>query len=130
MLVATDLAARGIDVDGISHVINYELPVEPESYIHRIGRTGRAGSTGISITLCSPGERNMLRRIERLIGFEILEDGREPEPLPPRTDDKRPAGSEDAEVVREGKRRNRRQRRTRTPRGGQEPKAPAETDPA
>lgn len=130
VLVATDVAARGIDVDGISHVINFELPVDPDSYIHRIGRTGRAGATGISITLCSPGERNMLRRIERLIGFEILEDGREPEPLPPRTDDRRPPGSEEAEVVAGGKRRNRRQRRNRTSRSAPRAEATTETDPA
>ena len=80
VLVATDLAARGIDVDGISHIFNYELPTEPESYVHRIGRTGRAGATGIAISFCSPDEVTRLRTIERLIGFEILEDGRQPEP--------------------------------------------------
>src|ERR1700755_3423930 len=52
-LGATDLAARGIDVDGITHVVNYDLPNEPESYVHRIGRTARAGATGIAISLCS-----------------------------------------------------------------------------
>jgi ATP-dependent RNA helicase RhlE len=67
VLVATDIAARGIDVDGISHVINYDLPVEIESYVHRIGRTGRAGATGIALTFCDPSERSKLRAIERAI---------------------------------------------------------------
>ena len=67
VLVATDLAARGIDVAGISHVINYDLPQEPESYVHRIGRTGRAGATGIAMTFCESGERGALRAIERLV---------------------------------------------------------------
>jgi ATP-dependent RNA helicase RhlE len=66
ILVATDIAARGIDVSDVSHVINAELPDEPESYVHRIGRTARAGRAGIAITLCSPDERDKLRAIERL----------------------------------------------------------------
>ncbi|MBW8880242.1 MAG: DEAD/DEAH box helicase [Asticcacaulis sp.] len=65
-LVATDIAARGIDVDNISHVINYELPNVPEAYVHRIGRTARAGKSGISITLCSDDERKFLKDIERV----------------------------------------------------------------
>ena len=52
MLVATDIAARGIDVDGVTHVINFDLPNEPETYVHRIGRTGRAGATGVAISFC------------------------------------------------------------------------------
>jgi len=67
VLVATDLAARGIDVDGITHVINYELPEVPETYVHRIGRTARAGASGIAISLCASDEREQLRGIERLI---------------------------------------------------------------
>ena len=65
-LVATDIAARGIDVDNVSHVINYELPNVSEAYVHRIGRTARAGKTGISISLCSDDERKMLKDIERV----------------------------------------------------------------
>ncbi|WP_328839062.1 DEAD/DEAH box helicase [Methylobrevis albus] len=66
VLVATDLAARGIDVPEISHVVNYDLPVEPESYVHRIGRTARAGAEGIAISFCDPSERGALKAIERL----------------------------------------------------------------
>jgi ATP-dependent RNA helicase RhlE len=65
-LVATDIAARGIDIDEVSHVVNYELPNIPESYVHRIGRTARAGAEGIAISLCSGDERDFLRDIERL----------------------------------------------------------------
>jgi ATP-dependent RNA helicase RhlE len=70
-LVATDIAARGIDIDGISHVINYDIPDEAEVYVHRIGRTARAGADGDAISFCSSEERNALRGIERLIEKEI-----------------------------------------------------------
>ena len=66
VLVATDIAARGIDVDGVTHVINYELPNIPESYVHRIGRTARAGATGIALSFCDPSEQVHLRSIEKL----------------------------------------------------------------
>lgn len=71
VLVATDLAARGIDVDGISHVINFELPDDCESYVHRIGRTGRAAASGVAFTLCASDERPQLARIERLMRATI-----------------------------------------------------------
>jgi ATP-dependent RNA helicase RhlE len=67
ILVATDIAARGIDVPDISHVVNYELPYEPESYVHRIGRTARAGAGGIALSFCDHGERPYLQAIERLM---------------------------------------------------------------
>jgi superfamily II DNA/RNA helicase len=70
-LVATDIAARGIDVDGISHVVNYDLPNIPESYVHRIGRTARAGAEGVAISFCDGEERAYLRDIERLIRMTI-----------------------------------------------------------
>lgn len=73
VLVATDIAARGIDVKGISLVVNYDVPVEPEAYVHRIGRTARAGASGLALTLCSPAERPLLREIERLIRHRIPE---------------------------------------------------------
>ncbi len=71
VLVATDVAARGIDIDGVTHVVNYDMPVEPESYVHRIGRTGRAGADGIAISFCTADERAELRAIERLIGLQL-----------------------------------------------------------
>ncbi|HEY8967126.1 MAG TPA: DEAD/DEAH box helicase, partial [Candidatus Methylacidiphilales bacterium] len=67
VLVATDIAARGIDVKGVALVVNYDLPEEPESYVHRIGRTARAGKDGVAIAFCSPDERGLLRDIERTI---------------------------------------------------------------
>ena len=70
-LVATDIAARGIDVDGISHVVNFDLPNMPESYVHRIGRTARAGADGIAISFCDGEERAYLRDIEKLIRIAI-----------------------------------------------------------
>jgi ATP-dependent RNA helicase RhlE len=71
VLVATDVAARGLDVDGISHVINFDLPVEAEAYIHRIGRTARAGASGIAWAFCDGAERQLLREIERLLGAKV-----------------------------------------------------------
>lgn len=77
VLVATDIAARGIDVSGVTHVINYELPNEPEGYIHRIGRTARAGAEGVALSFCDPGELDYLRAIERLIRnrLTVIGDG-------------------------------------------------------
>ena len=71
MLVATDIAARGIDVDGVTHVINFELPDEPESYVHRIGRTARAGASGVALSFCDREERQNLRDIERLTRTKV-----------------------------------------------------------
>ena len=72
VLVATDIAARGLDVDDISHVFNFDLPPEAETYVHRIGRSARAGASGIAISFCSPEERPLLRDIERLVGQAIV----------------------------------------------------------
>lgn len=71
VLVATDVAARGIDIDGVTHVVNYDLPMEPEAYVHRIGRTGRAGAEGIAVSFCTTAELSDLRAIEKLIGHKI-----------------------------------------------------------
>jgi ATP-dependent RNA helicase DeaD len=73
VLVATDVAARGLDIDDISHVFNYELPHDPEIYVHRIGRTGRAGKTGVALTLVAPREKRRLRQVEGLTRQKIKE---------------------------------------------------------
>jgi ATP-dependent RNA helicase DeaD len=71
LLVATDVAARGLDIPHVSHVINYDVPSAPDAYVHRIGRTGRAGREGVAITLAEPREHRLLRNIEQLIGQRI-----------------------------------------------------------
>jgi ATP-dependent RNA helicase RhlE len=82
--VATDIAARGIDVDDVSHVFNYDLPDVPETFVHRIGRTARAGKDGIAISFCSPDEEQDLRAIEKLTRVKIPEgDKAIYEKLPP-----------------------------------------------
>ena len=95
VLVATDIAARGLDIDELSHVINFDLPNEPETYVHRIGRTGRAGLSGIAISFCDFAEQEYLKDIQKLIGQEIpVVEGHpypmevleviKPQPRPPR----------------------------------------------
>ncbi|MEE2758238.1 MAG: DEAD/DEAH box helicase [Myxococcota bacterium] len=74
ILVATDIASRGIDVDGVTHVINHDLPNLPESYVHRIGRTGRAGHDGVAISFCDESETSYLTDIEKLIGQSLIRD--------------------------------------------------------
>ncbi|MDO6390329.1 DEAD/DEAH box helicase [Pontibacter sp. BT731] len=81
VLVATDVAARGIDVEELSHVINYELPFEPETYVHRIGRTGRAGAAGVAITFCGASETPLLIAIQNLTGKAIPVVDQHPFPL-------------------------------------------------
>lgn len=79
ILVATDVAARGIDIPGVSHVYNFDLPEVPEAYVHRIGRTARAGADGEAVAFCAPEEIGLLRQIERLIGLSIsVESGEVP----------------------------------------------------
>jgi len=92
VLVATDVAARGIDIDNITHVINYDLPVEPEAYVHRIGRTGRAGAEGIAMSFCCGGERKELRAIERLIGHQVPIDAEHSMAEPPAEERSAPRG--------------------------------------
>ena len=87
VLVATDVAARGIDIDGVTHVINYDMPVDPESYVHRIGRTARAGADGTAISFCTADEMDELRAIERLIGTNLQVENPEA-----RSESGRPAG--------------------------------------
>jgi ATP-dependent RNA helicase RhlE len=71
VLVATDLAARGIDVDDISHVFNFDMPTEPETYVHRIGRTARAGASGTAVSFCDTEEKRLLKQVEHLLGTTI-----------------------------------------------------------
>jgi ATP-dependent RNA helicase RhlE len=83
VLVATDIAARGLDIDQLPHVVNYELPHVPEDYVHRIGRTGRAGREGQAVSLVCVDERDLLRGIERLLGMSLPREtigGFEPDP--------------------------------------------------
>ncbi|WP_437201234.1 DEAD/DEAH box helicase [Planctomicrobium sp. SH664] len=91
VLVATDLAARGIDVDGLTHVINFDLPLEAECYVHRIGRTGRAGASGIALTFCDSSERGLLRGIERLIRQAVPVHPEHPDRRPSNGGEERPA---------------------------------------
>ena len=81
VLVATDIAARGIDIDDLTHVINFELPEVPETYVHRIGRTGRAGNAGTSFSMCDHEEKDDLRQIQKLIGKNIPITDSHPFPL-------------------------------------------------
>lgn len=83
VLVATDIAARGLDIPSISHVINYDLPQSPEDYIHRIGRTGRAGRSGTAISFVSDDQRHLLRPIERVIGRQLDPNSPMPKTLKP-----------------------------------------------
>jgi ATP-dependent RNA helicase RhlE len=136
ILVATDIAARGIDIDEITHVINFELPNEAESYVHRIGRTARAGASGIAISLVDESERGLLRQVERITRQRIpvapAPEGvteRTPDARregsharPPQTVAERPSkGPAERAPRREGRRRPRHKSRTGRPHG----KAPA-----
>ena len=101
-LVATDIAARGIDVAALPSVVNFELPNVPETYVHRIGRTGRAGRTGVAVSLCDIDEKEYLTDIEKLIGKKVAEADENPFPMtvfeksPPKTPGKRPAKTSSA----------------------------------
>ena len=112
ILVATDIAARGIDVAGLSHVINYDMPMEPEAYIHRIGRTGRAGRSGRAISFCCIDEVKQLNQVEKLIGKRLREEKSDwpmevLTPSEPRVREPRPAKiSRSGEAVRSREPRN------------------------
>ncbi len=101
LLVATEIAARGIDVDEVSHVINYDLPNVPEQYVHRIGRTARAGHAGAAISFCAPDERAYLRDIEKLTKQAVPVMETDYSLSPPRADDRtpRPKGPADRKSV-------------------------------
>src|ERR1044071_10061965 len=96
-MVATDIAARGLDIDSITHVINYDMPDTADAYIHRIGRTGRAQRTGDAFTLVTPEDNDMIRELERIMGQplkrETLPDFDYSPPAPPRSaSDRRDGG--------------------------------------
>ncbi len=93
VLVATDVAARGIDIPGVSHVYNFELPEVAEAYVHRIGRTARAGAEGEAVALCAPEEIGLFRQIEKLIGIEIAVAGGEVPPMSAASKAKRGGGN-------------------------------------
>lgn len=130
VLVATDIAARGIDVTGVTHVINYELPNEPESYIHRIGRTARAGSEGIALSFCDASERSYLRSIEKLIRRPLTVVGEMPAEFhgapsspPPRQRNGRGRGPVNVTASKSPQSANRNNRRRRPSRGEQRTRA-------
>jgi ATP-dependent RNA helicase RhlE len=95
VLIATDIAARGLDVDDISHVVNFDLPLDAETYVHRIGRTGRAGAAGKAVSFCDGSERAQLKAIERLtrqqIAIDTIKVTAAAEPVAERTAGERPA---------------------------------------
>jgi ATP-dependent RNA helicase RhlE len=110
-LVATDIAARGIDVDGVTHVINFDVPVDPESYVHRIGRTARAGASGKAISFCDHDERGALRDIERTIRQSLPVFADHPYHAAEIANDPRLAGRRPNAKPRPGQRRRKGQRR-------------------
>ncbi len=114
ILIATDIAARGIDVEGISHVVNYDLPNEPESYVHRIGRTARAGASGMAISLCDADEMPYLRSIEKLIRMALPSTDRRTGPVRAAP----PAAAADERARPNGQDRNRGGRRQEQRRNG------------
>jgi ATP-dependent RNA helicase RhlE len=109
ILVATDIAARGIDVPGISHVVNFDLPDEAESYVHRIGRTGRNGASGVAVTLCDPAEAAKLRAVERVIRKRltvVADHTGEPDPKPVARDPNTVRHADGGQPRRDGQRRD------------------------
>ncbi|NBC65536.1 MAG: DEAD/DEAH box helicase [Bacteroidetes bacterium] len=122
ILVATDIAARGIDVDELRHVINYEIPNIPETYVHRIGRTGRAGADGTALSFCDAIEKEYLRDIEKLIGksIPVVEDHKYPmtdhNPPEPKKQTQRKSGKKHSSGNKNGRHRgsNRRKKRPRS----------------
>ncbi|MGB4865029.1 MAG: DEAD/DEAH box helicase [Hyphomicrobium sp.] len=126
VLVATDIAARGIDVNNITHVINFDMPLDPETYVHRVGRTARKGTSGIAISLCDPSERAEIKAIERLMKqtIEVIDDvGGEHLPMP----EKRPHHAHDA-PRREGAHRKGPPRGDRKPFGDRAPRDAGRAD--
>jgi superfamily II DNA/RNA helicase len=126
ILVASDVAARGLDVKGVSHVINFDVPWQPDDYIHRIGRTGRAGMKGIAITLATRADGEAVERIEKLIGHKIPRAGASDKAA------KSPKPEPKAEAKREPKREAKPARREPKPESSpakQEPAKPQQRSP-
>ncbi|HLP41195.1 MAG TPA: DEAD/DEAH box helicase, partial [Fibrobacteria bacterium] len=137
VLVATDIAARGIDVDGVSHVINYDLPADPETYVHRIGRTARAGASGVAMSLCAPEDKGDLKTIERLIkkdirvleapvGGDSLPADFRPEPAPRREDQESRGRRDQGHQGNNGRRGEGRNQNHGRPQGNSQGRHPAE----
>jgi superfamily II DNA/RNA helicase len=106
VLVATDVAARGIDIQTISHVINFDLPRSTEDYVHRIGRTGRAGATGIAMSFASYKDMSIVRQIEKFTGQRLNQHqipGMEPKPEKPSFENKGPDAKRSRPMFRKGK---------------------------
>src|SRR5215210_3685661 len=136
ILVASDVAARGLDVKGVSHVVNFDVPWQPDDYIHRIGRTGRAGMTGIAISLATPADADQVAAIEKLTGTKIARVGATPEAVKPpeaaaapATEARAPREAREARPPREA-RKPRENRESRPPRAEHQPHADAPTAPA
>jgi len=119
VLVATDIAARGIDVDGVTHVIQHDLPDVPETYVHRIGRTARAGAAGEAVALCSPDEMSQLRAIEKLIRQAIPAEDRRSDRSGPITEEPRAPRQQRG---RQGQQQRQAPRRDAQPKRPQEPR--------
>ena len=129
-LVATDVASRGIDIKGVTHVVNFDLPREPEAYVHRIGRTGRAGADGVAIAFCTADERSELRAIERLVGHKLPTENAPPieESKTEKTDKKpRPPRKPSKSRPEAGKKPFKRKRRGKAGKKPAEKAAPKET---
>jgi superfamily II DNA/RNA helicase len=129
ILVASDVAARGLDIKGVSHVFNYDVPWHPDDYVHRIGRTGRAGKTGIAISLVTGADAESIANIQKLTGTKIAEMGDAPAPAAAE-----PGGGRQERAPREARppRETREPRETRPPRAARKPRgdAPREDKPA
>ena len=132
ILVASDVAARGLDVKGVSHVFNFDVPWQPDDYIHRIGRTGRAGKTGAAITLATREDADAIASIEKLMGFKIpsMDDAPGADAAPGAVEAEAPAEPEAAGERDRAPRRERGGRRERRPRGAaEERRTAAEAEP-
>jgi superfamily II DNA/RNA helicase len=123
VLIASDVAARGLDIKGVSHVFNYDVPWHPDDYVHRIGRTGRAGKTGIAITFVTSADAESIDNIQKLTGTRITEIGREAAPAKAEPEAREARAPREARKPRDSRpaRETREQRETREPR---EPRPP------